>query len=132
MTQTCWDNQKPRFIDRFGAKNFSKEFSLLVLMECRDVSDQDFVEIANFMIGSRSANKPPLLHDFRDARLIKEKAALRRNIEGALNSMQREAKRDSGLYAFLAKEYGSECKTLNQAVEIQIERNRIEKALGGE
>lgn len=73
MTNDCWEYQKSRLKDRFGERNFSKEFCLLVAVECKAVPDRDFVDIVNRMIGSRIPTRPPLLVDFREARLGKEK-----------------------------------------------------------
>lgn len=126
MTQDCWLYQKSRLIDRFGERNFSKEFSLLCSLECKSIPDQPFVDIVNFMIGSRIPNKPPLLADFRDARLAYEKRKFEQDAFGAARAM-REPARFEGLKSYLARAFPG-CKTLNQAVEVRRLEIQIEKA----
>jgi hypothetical protein len=124
MTHDTWTQQKARFIDRFGQNNFSKEFSLLVSIECNSMPDQAFVDLANAMIGNRKPSNPPLLQDFRDARLAYERRKFESDVAGAARAMHQPMLTD-GLSKYLTKTYGAECKTLWQAVEMQRELNKL-------
>jgi hypothetical protein len=68
--------------------------------------------------------------DFQDAAYAERKNSFSRDVTGAAKALN--IKWDGGKDEVLNKEYGSECKDLKQALEIQIERNRIKKAMGGE
>jgi hypothetical protein len=125
MTRECFDHQKTRLIDRFGKNNFSSEFSLLVLIECKTLTDQEFVEIVNFFIGSRPANKPPMVFDFRDARIAKERLRFQRDVDGAARAMEIEFQ--GGLKAYLAKAFPG-CRNLDEAVEVRRLQIQVAKA----
>lgn len=126
MNQECWLHQKTRLIDRFGPKNFSTEFALLCSIECKPLPNEAFVDIVNFLIGSRPANRPPLLADFRDARLAFEKRQFEKDAYGAARAM-REPARFEGLRKYLAREFPG-CKSLNEAVEVRKLQIQIEKS----
>lgn len=126
MTDECWTYQKSRLIDRFGERNFSREFNLLVAIECKSIPNGDFVDLVNRMIGSRAANRPPLLVDFREARLGIEKRNFDRDVYGAAKVM-REPAMFRGLKAYLAKEFPG-CKSLNDAKAVRAHQIQIQKA----
>lgn len=126
MTDPCWQNQKTRLIDRFGERNFSKEFSLLVASECKAMPDFAFVDLVSALIGARRPSDPPLLTDFRSARLAYERRQFEKDLYGAANAMNRPAWTE-GLKAYLAREFPG-CKTLNEAVEVRKLQIQIEKA----
>ena len=117
MTPECWQNQKARLIDRFGEKNFSREFSLLVALECKTMPDEPFVQMVNAMIGNRTPNNPPLLQSFRDGRLAYERRMFDRDVRGAAQAWHGEA-RFQGLRAYLSKAFPG-CKSLAEAVEVR-------------
>ncbi len=117
MTTDCWNHQKARLIDRFGEKNFSKEFSLLVALECKSVPDDVFTQMVNAMIGNRTPNQPPLLQAFRDGRLAYERRKFEADVRGASQAWHGEA-RFQGLRAYLAREFPG-CKSLAEAVEVR-------------
>lgn len=125
MTNDTWLHQKSRLIDRFGERNFSKEFSLLVAIELKSMPDQIFVDMVNALIGARRPNDPPLLADFRMARLAHEKRELDRDVFGASRAMDRPWA--GGLKPYLAKEFPG-CKTLNEAVEVRKLQIQIEQS----
>jgi hypothetical protein len=126
MTSECWNHQKGRLIDRFGPRNFSSEFSLLVAIECRDLPDSVFVDIVNAMIGARKPMDPPLMRDFRDARLSFERRRYERDLYGAIQALDQPAKH-VGLKGYLAKEFPG-CKTINEAVAVRALQIKIKKA----
>lgn len=125
MMQETWTEQKLRLIDRFGERNFSKEFSLLVALECKNLPDNAFVDLVNAMIGSRRPNNPPLISDFRNARLSYERRIFERDTSGALRAL--DIPWQNGLQAYLAKEFPG-CKTLNEAVEVRKLQIQIARA----
>lgn len=126
MTPVCWTHQKTRLIDRFGEKNFSKEFSLLVSIECVNMPDEPFVQMVNAMIGNRTPNNPPLLQSFRDGRLAYEKRRFEADVRGAAQAWHGDA-RFQGLRAYLAKAFPG-CKSLAEAVEVRKHQIEIAKA----
>lgn len=128
MTDSCWTHQKTRLIDRFGERNFSKEFSLLVAIECKSMPDQTFVDMVNAMIGARRPNDPPLLSHFRDARLALERRQLERDLYGATKTLTQPGY-NQGLKNYLANEFPG-CKNLWEAVEVRKLQIQIAKANG--
>jgi hypothetical protein len=124
MTEITWNHQKARLIDRFGDRNFSKEFSLLVATECRSMPDVAFVDMVNAMIGSRRSNDPPLLQDFRNGRIAVENRAFHADVNGAMNTMNQSWSK--GVKEYLAKEFPG-CKILNEAVEVRKLQIRLAK-----
>lgn len=116
--------------NRFGEKALNKSFVDLVWREVCTMSDFGFARTCEVFIGSRPHTKPPLLTDFREARLRDEKREFDNQVRDAASAMDWPAR--GGLQRFLTATYGSECKTLNQAVEMQIELNRMERLKNGE
>lgn len=104
---------------------FDVEFTSLVALEVKSMANDDFLSVANFMIGSRPAGKPPLIQDFRDARINQEKLRLRRDVDGANRAMNTQW--HGGLQAYLSREFPG-CKTLNEAVEVRKLQIQIAKA----
>lgn len=128
MTEMEFSDGINRLISDFGAQSFKKERMLMIWKMVCDLSSQDFNRICSqFLSTMRQA---PLPKDFQDAAYGVRKSTFNREVDGAVKTMDREWQ--GGLKSYLAKAYGSECKTLNGAVQIQIERDRIEKALRGE
>ena len=125
MTHEVWLTQKARLIDRFGKNNFSPEFSLLVSIECRQLPDSALREIVDALIGNRKPSNPPLIQDFRDARLAFERREFDRDANGARNALDWPAK--DGLQKYLTKAFPG-CKTINEAIEVRRLQVQIEKA----
>lgn len=125
MTHETWLLQKARMIDRFGERNFSKEFSLLVSLECRPLPDDVFVQMVNAMIGSRRPNDPPLIRDFRDARLAWAKRNFERDLQGAERAVNGPAQ--GGLKLYLVRNFPG-CDTLDQAAEVRKHQIAIARA----
>ena len=126
MTNEFWNHQKSRLIDRFGPRNFSPEFSVLVALECKTMPDDAFLSIVNALIGSRKPNDPPLIRDFRDARLAYERREYERNLYGAARMMNEPA-RHVGLKSYLASAFPG-CKTINEAVEVRRLEIQVQQA----
>ncbi len=105
MTQEQFKSQVSRLIKRFGDRAFDNEFVLLVWREVDTMNAFDFTRTVDVFIGSRSHNKPPLLSEFREARLAIEKNALTRDIRGACTVLQHPAMRP--LADVLRKDFGA-------------------------
>ncbi len=118
-------NQINRLKSRFGEKAFDDEFVTLVKNELRNMVDANVIRCVDVFIGNRPHHKPPVLSDFRDARLAEEKVKLEYCARGAMNAMSRHAQ--GGLQAYLAKDFPG-CKTLMEAVAVRQHQIRIAKA----
>lgn len=128
MTNEAYVKQVQRMFERFGRKNFDPEFVSLVWREVCTLSEEQFARITDFFIGTRQPNKPPLLADFRDARIREEKNAFTREVQGAANVLTATAWQ-GGLKAYLAKHYPG-CKSLWEAVEVRKVHRAIAVAEG--
>ncbi len=127
MNEQFFLGQVGRLRTRFGDKSFDGEFVKLIAREVHDMSEHAFQRFVDVMIGSRTAHKPPLLSEFREARMTDDKRRFDNEVNGAASAMNWPAA--GGLQRFLAREYPG-AKTLNDAVDIQRLRNRIAEADG--
>jgi len=116
MTDECWNRQKERLINHFGEKHYSREFCLLLAVECKSTPDSEFVHIVDTMIGSRPAHRPPLLQDFREARISLEKLRLQRDLHDAINTLNTSWPK--GLQAYLAREFPG-CRNIWEAIQVR-------------
>lgn len=123
MTEDCFMHQLTRLKTRFGPKAFDNEFSRLLAAEMSQLHDEDFIDIVNRMLSMRPHTKPPVMVDFREARLAKEKLRFTRVVDGAAQAMNISG--DKGP-VFQARWPGA--KTAMEAVEIEIMNRRIRKA----
>lgn len=64
MTAEFFKEQIQRLKSRFGEKAFDREFCDLIAAKVKFMSDESFVSLVNFIIGSRKPNDPPLIEDF--------------------------------------------------------------------
>lgn len=83
MTPEQFKTQVERLRGRFGDKAFDNEFVKLVWRVVEGMHFVDFMKCVETFIGSRSHNKPPLLSEFREARLAIEKHRLNQSVDGA-------------------------------------------------
>lgn len=83
MTQEFFKTQMARMQTRFGARNIDNEFVKLVWQAVADMSEHAFARTCDVFIGSRTANKPPLLSDFREAYLLEAKRRFDNDVQGA-------------------------------------------------
>lgn len=81
MTPEQFAPQLNRLRIRFGDRALDKEFSQLVWREVHDMSEQAFTRFVDVMIGSRPHTKPPLLAEFREARLNERKRAFDNEVQ---------------------------------------------------
>lgn len=127
MTQEFFQDQVKRLKMRFGEKAFDSEIVQLIGREVISMTREDFMRVVDVMIGQRAANKPPLVSDFREARLAQEKYKFNRVVQEAVSPSNWQ----NGLQAVLDRDYPG-CKTLSEAVELQKLRNQIARAKGAE
>lgn len=113
---------------RFGETAFDTEFVKLVVNEVSTMSEYGFKRSCDIWIGSRTRNKPPLLSEFREARLNEERVKLDNDTRAVSNVLNHPAK-FGGLKKYLAANF-PEAKTLSKAVEQRREqiilRRRVE------
>ncbi len=122
MTQIFFLSQIDRLKRRFGEKHFDIEFIKLVGQEVNSMSDMGLQRFVDVMIGSRTHNKPPLLSEFREARLNEEKQRLSRDGQKWVEEISRPA-RQKGLKKILKELYGV------SSVKEAIEYERLQKGL---
>jgi hypothetical protein len=91
MTEAQFKNQIQRLRVRFGDKNFDAEFIQLIWREVYDMSEQAFVRTVDVFIGTRPTTKPPLLTEFKEARLKEQKQKFEQDLRGATQFLDRKA-----------------------------------------
>lgn len=121
--------QIQRLQTRFGTKAFDQEFSQLVWREVHDMSEPGFVRTVDIFIGSRSTHKPPLLSEFREARLNEKKLKFQNDLRGATEFLTKKAPAEmrKHLKAILSKEFGG-VESVSDAFEVARMRVRAENA----
>ncbi len=119
-------DQLERLKRRFGDKNFDAEFIKLVANEVRIMTDYDFIKFCDVMIGTRSPNKPPLISDFREARIAAEKASFTRMVSDGAKILDHPAKGD-GLKKVLKEQFGN-VSSVTDAIEWKRLQDQIAKA----
>ncbi len=119
-------DQLERLKRRFGDKNFDPEFIKLVANEVRIMTDYDFIKFCDVMIGTRSPNKPPLISDFREARIAAEKASFNRMVSDGAKIFDHPAKGD-GLKKVLKELFGNS-SSVTDAIEWKRLQDQIAKA----
>lgn len=117
MIRSEFDDQIKRLRVKFGDKAFDPETVALIATECITLKSEEFAKIASFFLGTRKHINPPMLPDFKEAKLRAEKLAFNREVDSAADTMS-SPPWQGGLKAFLAKEYPG-CKTLWEAVEVR-------------
>jgi hypothetical protein len=125
MSPAEFDVQMNRVTQTFGeGKVYNRERLALIWKAVNDLSAPSFSRIVdNFIASARYA---PLPKDFQESAYAERRHSFNREVDGAAKAMDREW--PTGLKGFLEREYPG-AKTLNDAVEIQIEKNKIAKAL---
>jgi hypothetical protein len=128
MTLLEFKHQTNRLRIRFGEKHFDEEFLKLVWREVSDMSAHGYQRFCDVLIGSRTANKPPLLSEFREARLSEQKIKFQNDLRGAQNFLEREAPLEirKHLKTILSKEFGG-VESVSEALEVARTKLRIER-----
>ncbi len=118
MTQEFFLKQIARLKSRFGEKAFDGEFVQLVAREVKDMSESSFVRFVDVMIGSRTAHKPPLLSEFREARQKDEKIRFDNDVNGAARALRRAPQEmRKHMQNILKKDFGG-VESLTDALEV--------------
>ena len=135
MTEQFFANQWQRLVTRFGERSMDAEFMRLCANEVHDMSEAAFARFCDVLIGSRTANKPPLLSEFREARLAENKRRFDNEVRGAANAMFGPSgtpqERKAHVLKVLSKEFGS-VSSIAEALEVARLRLRLEGANNGE
>lgn len=124
MTQEEFKEQIKRLQVRFGAHHFDIEFCKLAFAEVGEMPAKAFKWAVETWLGHRPAHQPPLLAEFREARLAEEKAQLKRETEGARKSWIGKQSY-KGLQQVLVRDYPG-AKTVCEAIEIA--KKKLRKA----
>jgi len=119
-------DQLERLKRRFGEKNFDHEFIKLVANEVRSMADYDFVKFCDVLIGTRPPNKPPLISDFREARIRSEKIKFDFMTSSLAKTLADPAKHE-GLKKVLKEQYGN-VTSVNEAIEYKRLQDQLKKA----
>lgn len=132
MTEIFFKDQIRRMKERFGDRAFDNQLVMLIWSECHDLPEATFRRTCDVFIGSRSHNKPPLLSEFREARLAEEKLKFQNDLKGATNFVERKAPEEmrKHLRAVLSKEYGG-VDSVKDAFEISRLRLRTKSTPEG-
>lgn len=131
MTDAFFKHQVQRLRARFGEKNFDHEFIQLVWREVYDMDEQAFIKTVDVMIGTRTPNRPPLLTDFRDARLAWQKRKFDEDLRGATRFLQKRAPEEmrNHLRLVLSKDFGG-VESVTDALEIAKLKRQTARANG--
>lgn len=126
-----FDFQWKRLKGRFGDKALDDEFKKLCSLEVADMEASDFRESVNVWIGERHHTKPPLLIDFRTARVIRAKKSFTNDVNAASTKWEnlktgKEAAHH--LANALEKEYGPGIRTVKEAFEFARLKEQIKNA----
>jgi len=116
-----------RLTIRFGARSFDPETVSLIYREVNAMSEAAFNRLVDVLIGSRKATNPPLIQDFRDARIAEQNKMFQDDVHGAARAMN-SGPRQQGLQKFLKERFGGGVTTLNQAIEIRRMQIQARKA----
>ena len=129
MNQIFFKKQIERLKARFGEKAFDVEFVTLVAHEVHEMSEMGFARTVDVFIGSRTANKPPLLSEFREARLAEGKRHFDNEVRAASNFVYRKAPEEMKvpLTKALFKDFGA-VDSVSDALQIARMRVRASKA----
>jgi hypothetical protein len=115
MKQEFFKSQIARLQIRFGEKNLDPEFIQLIWREVHDMSDAGFTRFCDVLIGSRTSNKPPLLSDFREARLAEQKLKFQNEAVGAARAFENGPKKN--LSEVLSGHFGK-VGSIAEAIEV--------------
>ena len=131
MTQDFFKAQMKRLQTHFGDRHFNPEFTQLIWREIHDMSESGFARFCDVVIGSRTHNKPPLLSEFREARLAESKRRFENEVRGAANTMFGPSgtpeERKAHVLKVLSKEFGN-VSSIAEALEIARMRLRVARA----
>lgn len=121
--------QMNRLKDRFGDKAMNKSFADLVWREVYDMSEVAFAKACDVWIGNRPHTKPPLLAEFREARMNEQKHKFQDDVRGASYFLSRKSPEETRrhLKLILSKDFGG-VDSVSEALEVAKHKQRIAKA----
>jgi len=126
MTEEAFRNQAQRLTSRWP-KSFDAESLKLIARGLKDLPDYTVERIVtHFLLTMRAA---PLPQDFVDAGHKERKRLFERDVSGSANAVFNWGEQ-KGLRAFLDEFYPG-CKTLWEAVQIQVELNQAQREREG-
>lgn len=119
MTDQFFREQIKRLRTRFGDKAFDPEFIQLAWQVVHDMSEAGFRRFVDVLIGSRTANKPPLLSEFREARQQEQNLKFQNDLKGASQFLNRKAPEEmrKHMKQVLKRDFGG-VDSLMDAVEV--------------
>lgn len=126
ITREQFQLQVQRLEDTFGDRHFSDQRTHMIWGYVKDFDYQVIIRMVDHFI--RSSKQAPLPIDFQNAVKAEERNGFHREVAGAADAMDHEWQ--GGMSAYLAKTYGSECKTLKQARDMQVELNKMNRLKG--
>lgn len=124
MTQSEFDQQMSRITNTFGeGRVYSRDRIAQIWKTVCDLSGYQFARIVdNFLSSFRQS---PLPKDFADAARAERRTDFNRDVTGAAAAMNTPW--PNGLQKFLGENYPG-CKTINDAVQVQILKNQVDRA----
>lgn len=127
MTADDFNAEMQRLHSTFGEKAFTSERIKLIWGHWRDLPAQSFSRVVNKLIAT--SRQVPLPQDFIEAAHQERKRSFDRDVAGAADAMF-NWQGQKGLQHFLAENYPG-CKTLWEAVQVQVEVNQARRERGG-
>jgi hypothetical protein len=108
MMEADFKAQMHRLRVRFGDKNFDAEFIQLIWREVHDMTENGFIRTVDVFIGNRPTSKPPLLAEFREARLAEAKRRHEQDLKSATQRLERKSPEEmrKQMRLILSKEFG--------------------------
>lgn len=126
MTTDHFNNEMGRLYGLFGEKSFHQERVRFIWSHWKDLPDHGFTKFVNKLIAT--CRQAPLPQDFIEAAHQERKRSFDRDVAGAADAMF-NWQGQKGLQHFLAENYPG-CKTLWEAVQVQVEVNRAQRERG--
>jgi hypothetical protein len=125
MSPVFFFEQWRRLQNKFG-KNMDDELKALVSEEVKNMSEPGFKRAVDVWIGSRTVNKPPLLSEFREARLIEERQRFRNETAAAARGFSKHA---GNIQEALRPAFGG-VSSVKEALEIAKHKRLIARSKG--
>lgn len=121
-------NQINRLKSRFGDKAFDSEFVILAAREFAPMAEGNVIRAVDVWVGNRPANRPPLITDFRDARLAEAKVRVDYAATEAMRGFERGPKGSIESFRRIMRPLVGHVESVAEAIEIRKHQIRIEKA----
>ncbi len=117
-----------RLKSRFGDKAFDDEFVKLAKAEFVPMADGNVIRAVDVWIGSRPANRPPLIADFREARLAEAKVRIDYAASEAMRGFERGPRGSIESFRRIMRPLVGHVESVAEAIEIRKIQIRAEKA----